>query len=64
MLLLVVLASASAPVPQPKAQASVRIVRSIEVREREWKRLSRSRRREIVVNERGRLQTIRLIEFE
>jgi hypothetical protein len=66
VLLFVALASTLQPAPdtRARAQATVRIVRPVHVAGKEWDQLPPSRRREIVVVERGRRIAVRLIEME
>jgi hypothetical protein len=66
VLLFAALASTLQPAPdtRARAQATVRIVRPVHVAGKEWEQLPPSRCREIVVIERGRRITLRLIEME
>ena len=58
-MLLALLATAIA---QPQARATVRILPAARIGQAEWK--SAPRGKEIVVEEKGRRTTVRLIEFE
>ena len=52
----------AATVPVPQARATVRIVSAARISREEWDKAPR--RREIVVEEKGRRVTVRLVEFE
>jgi hypothetical protein len=66
MLLLLAIATSSPPVPaKAVATASVRIERPASASERDWEKLPKGRRRELIVrDEQGRDLLLRLIENE
>ena len=52
----------AASVPVPQARATVRIQPAARISHEEWR--SAPRRKEIVVEDKGRRVTVRLVEFE